>query len=43
MKRQMEYLHKEIEEQNRRIKFDENIELLKIVYLFYDGYDYIYI
>jgi hypothetical protein len=40
MKRRMEYLHAEINKQIQRINNEENNELLEIVYLFYDGYDY---
>lgn len=40
MKRRMEYLENEIINQTNRIKKEENIELLEIFYLFYDGYEY---
>lgn len=42
MKRRMEYLYVEIEKQIERINNEENKELLEIVYLFYDGFDYTY-
>ena len=40
MKRRMEYLEKEINTQIERINNEENNDLLEIVYLFYDGYEY---
>jgi len=40
MKRRMEYLEEEINKQIERINNEENIELLEIVKIFYDGYDY---
>ena len=40
MKRRMSYLQDEINKQIDRIKNEENNELLEIVYLFYDGYNY---
>ena len=40
MKRRMEYLEKEIINQTKRISNEENNELLEIIYLFYDDYEY---
>lgn len=40
MKRRMEYLEQEINNQLDRINKEENNELLETVYLFYDGFDY---
>jgi len=40
MKRRMEHLEKEINNQVDRINTEENSELLEMVYLFYDGFDY---
>jgi hypothetical protein len=40
MKRRMEYLEKEIYNQINRINYEENNELLKISYLFYDNFEY---
>ena len=40
MKRRMEYLEEEINKQIKRINNEENSELLEIVKIFYDGYDY---
>ena len=40
MKRRMKYLEKEIIKQTDRISNEENNELLEIVYLFYDNYEY---
>jgi hypothetical protein len=40
MKRRMEYLKNEIDNQVDRINNEENNELIEIVYLFYDGFDY---
>ena len=40
MKRRMDYLEDEINKQICRIQHEENSELLEIVYLFYDGYNY---
>lgn len=40
MKRRMEYLEKEINNQVDRINKEKNNELLEMVYLFYDGFDY---
>mgnify|MGYP003343857297 FL=1 len=40
MKRRMEYLEEEINKQIERINNEENTELLEIVKIFYDGYDY---
>jgi hypothetical protein len=42
MKLRMEYLREEINKQMERIKNDTNTELLEIVYLFYDNFDYNY-
>ena len=36
----MEYLEEEINKQIKRINNEENSELLEIVKIFYDGYDY---
>ena len=36
----MEYLEEEINKQIERINNEENIKLLEIVKIFYDGYDY---
>jgi hypothetical protein len=36
----MEYLEKEIINQTERISNEENNELLEIIYLFYDDYEY---
>jgi hypothetical protein len=40
MKRRMEYLEEEINKQIERINNEENFELLEIIKIFYDGYDY---
>lgn len=40
MKRRMEYLEKEINNQVDKINKEENSELLEMVCLFYDGFDY---
>ena len=40
MKRRMGYLVEEINKQIERITNEKNDELLEIVYLFYDGYEY---
>jgi hypothetical protein len=40
MKRRMEYLEKEINNQVDRINKEDNNELLETVYLFYDGFEY---
>jgi hypothetical protein len=40
MKKRMEPLHNEINKQMERIRNEENKDLLEIVYLFYDGFDY---
>ena len=40
MKRRMEYLEEEINKQIERINNEENYELLEIVKIFYDGYEY---
>ena len=40
MKRRMEFLEKEINNQTDRINKEENSELLETVYLFYDGFNY---
>jgi hypothetical protein len=40
MKLRMEYLKNEIIKQIDRIHCDDNVELLEIIYLFYDGYEY---
>jgi hypothetical protein len=40
MKRRMEYLEKEINNKVDKINKEENSELLEMVYLFYDGFDY---
>ena len=38
MKKRMIYLHNEINNQIKRINAEENVELLELHYLFYDGY-----
>jgi hypothetical protein len=40
MKRRMEYLYEEINKQIERINNEKNTDLLEILYLFYDGYEY---
>ena len=40
MKLRMEYLKTEINKQINRINSDKNTELLELVHLFYDEFDY---
>jgi hypothetical protein len=40
MKLRMDYLMKEIYKQTEKIQNEENCDLLELVYLFYDGFDY---
>ena len=40
MKNRMEYLKIEINKQIERINYDKNNDLLEIIFLFYDGYEY---
>jgi hypothetical protein len=42
MKNRIPHLKDEINKQIERIICDKNNELLEIIYLFYDGYEYTY-